>query len=115
MIYILHFNTPLHHARHYVGYTREGLLEERLKRHRSGRGSRLMYAIELAGIDYQVVLTHPGGRNFERRIKRAKNTPRLCPLCRQSKSTLKSFQAQRNGELHPSANTLHPTPDHHTR
>ena len=89
MIYIIHFETPLHHARHYVGYCREGALEERLLRHRSGQGSRLMYAVELAGIDFVVALTHPGDRHFERRIKRAKNTPRFCPLCRHSTSIVK--------------------------
>lgn len=89
MIYILHFETPLHHARHYVGYCREGALEQRLLRHRSGQGSRLMYAIEMAGIDYTVALTHPGDRHFERRIKRAKNTPRFCPLCRRSTTPVK--------------------------
>ena len=83
MIYIIHFETPLHHARHYVGYCAEGTLDQRLQRHRSGQGSRLMYAIALAGIDFVVALTHPGDRHFERRIKRAKNTPRFCPLCRQ--------------------------------
>lgn len=85
MIYILHFDVPYHHARHYVGYCADGTLEQRLERHRAGQGSRLMLAIELAGIGYTVALTHPGDRHFERNLKRAKNTPRFCPLC--SKST----------------------------
>jgi hypothetical protein len=82
MIYILHFDTPLHHARHYVGYCADGTLDERLARHRAGRGSRLMAAIEEAGIGYTIALTHAGDRRFERAIKRAKNTSRFCPLCR---------------------------------
>jgi len=49
MIYILHFDTPYHHARHYVGYCGDGTLEQRLERHRTGQGSRRMLAIELAG------------------------------------------------------------------
>ena len=81
MIYILHFDAPYHHARHYVGYCADGSLEQRLARHRSGQGSRLMLAIELAGIGFTVALTHPGDRHFERMLKRAKNTPRFCPLC----------------------------------
>ena len=81
MIYILHFDEPYHHARHYVGYCGENKLEERLARHRAGQGSRLVYAIELAGIDFTVALTHEGDRTFERRLKNAKNTPRFCPLC----------------------------------
>jgi transposase len=81
MIYILHFDSPYFHARHYVGYCTDGTLEERLARHRSGQGSRLMLAIELAGIGFTVALTHAGDRHFERRLKRAKNTARFCPLC----------------------------------
>jgi len=81
MIYILHFDTPYYHAKHYVGYCAEGTLEQRLERHRAGHGSRLMLAIELAGIGFTVALTHPGDRHFERSIKRAKNTSRFCPLC----------------------------------
>lgn len=53
MIYILHFDSPYFHARHYVGYCGDGTLEQRLQRHRSGQGSRLMSAIELAGIEFR--------------------------------------------------------------
>lgn len=81
MIYILHFDTSYHHAKHYVGYCADGTLEQRLARHRAGQGSRLMLAIELAGIGFTVALTHPGDRHFERKLKRAKNTSRFCPLC----------------------------------
>jgi CelD/BcsL family acetyltransferase involved in cellulose biosynthesis len=84
MIYILHFDAPYHHARHYVGYCADGTLDQRLQRHRAGQGSRLMLAIELAGIGFTVALTHPGDRHFERTLKRAKNTPRFCPLCSKS-------------------------------
>jgi len=82
MIYIIHFEEPYFHARHYVGYCGEGMLEQRLAQHRSGQGSHLMRAIEPAGIEYTVALTHPGDLHFERRLKKAKNTPRFCPLCR---------------------------------
>jgi hypothetical protein len=84
MIYIIHFETAYFHARHYVGYCADGTLDQRLARHRAGQGSRLMLAIEQAGIDFTVALTHPGDRQFERKLKRSKNTPRFCPLCHQS-------------------------------
>ena len=38
MIYLIHFDRPLHHARHYLGYCADGTLEVRLIRHRAGRG-----------------------------------------------------------------------------
>ena len=82
MIYILHFEKRYHHAQHYVGYCADDTLSQRLERHRSGRGSRLMYAVELAGIEFIVALTHPGNRAFERKLKRSKHTARFCPLCR---------------------------------
>lgn len=82
MIYIIHFDTPYYHARHYVGFCADGSLEQRLARHRAGSGSRLMLAIELAGIEWTVALTHAGDRRFERQLKRAHNTARFCPICR---------------------------------
>lgn len=36
MIYIIHFDSPYHHARHYVGFCAEGNLEQRLAQHRAG-------------------------------------------------------------------------------
>ena len=82
MIYIIHFDSPLHHARHYVGYCRDGSLEERLARHRAGSGSRLMLAVKLAAITWTVALTRPGDRRFERQLKRSHNTPRFYSICR---------------------------------
>ena len=81
MIYIIHFDEPYFHARHYVGYCAEGALEKRLVQHRQGRGSRLMLAIEIAGIEWTVALTAAGDRHLERSLKRAKNTARFCPIC----------------------------------
>lgn len=81
MIYILHFDEPYYHARHYVGFCEEGNLDQRLSQHRGGQGSPLMLAVESAGIRWSVALTAPGGRDFERTIKRAKKTSRYCPLC----------------------------------
>jgi hypothetical protein len=80
MIYILHFDTAYHHARHYVRYCADGTLDQRLARHRASQESRLMLAIEHAGIDFTVALTHPGDRKFERKLKRAKKSPSILSL-----------------------------------
>ena len=37
-IYLIHFDTPYRHARHYMGFTTN--LPQRIKRHKAGRGSR---------------------------------------------------------------------------
>lgn len=79
---MLHFDTPLQHARHYLGYARDGRLEERLEEHRAGRGARLMEVCRERDITWRLVRTWPGGRDVERKLKNRKNAPRLCPVCR---------------------------------
>lgn len=80
-VYLLHFDTPLHHARHYLGVTRRGL-GLRLVEHYAGRGSRLMAAVVAAGIEVRLARTWPAWRDGERELKRRKKNPALCPLCR---------------------------------
>lgn len=75
MVYLLHFNQPFSHARHYLGSADN--LEARLARHASGDGARLMEVIAEAGITWQLARTWEGGHELERH----KNAPRLCPLC----------------------------------
>lgn len=82
MIYIIHFDRPLSHARHYVGYCDDNRLPERLEEHRAGMGARILTECNRQGIGYQVVRTMKGDRRRERQIKRAKCTPRYCPICK---------------------------------
>lgn len=70
-IYLLHFERPYRHAKHYLGWTSE--LDERLIQHQSGRGARLVAVITNAGIGFSVSRTWRGTRHKERR---------LCPTCR---------------------------------
>ena len=79
MVYLLHFDTPLKHARHYLGFADN--VDERLERHRAGNGSRLMAVIAEAGITWQLVRTWTGDRKFERLLKSRRNAPKLCPIC----------------------------------
>ncbi len=81
-VYLIHFKKKLHHAGHYLGYSENGL-EKRLERHKAGNGSKLMSAIEKAGIGWEVVRVWENvDRNFERRLKNGKNSPKLCPICK---------------------------------
>lgn len=80
-VYLIHFQTPFKHARHYLGST-ENLLE-RLEAHQKGNGSRLMEVIGEAKIQWKVSRTWVGDRKLERDLKSRKNGPRLCPLCRE--------------------------------
>lgn len=79
--YLLHFERPYRHARHYLGYAND--IEARLAEHRAGRGARLIEVIVQAGIDFRVARTWDGDRTLERRLKRRHASPRLCPLCRE--------------------------------
>lgn len=80
-VYLIHFGRPYHHARHYLGWARD--VDKRFAQHVSGKGSPLVKAVVDAGIRVSVVKTWPGEtRNFERRLKKLKNTPRFCPICR---------------------------------
>lgn len=82
-VYLLHFDRPYHHARHYMGFTTD--LEARLALHAKPDNSshhRLMQVIYAAGIGFQLARVWPDGdRALERTLKRRKMAPRLCPLC----------------------------------
>lgn len=80
MVYLLHFDKPYRHARHYLGYAR--LFERRLAEHMAGRGARLMAAVSAAGIGVTLVRKWPDGdRTFERELHNLKRNALLCPVC----------------------------------
>ena len=79
VIYMLHFSQPYKHARHYVGWTDD--LLDRLDRHASGHGARLVAVITQAGIGFTLVRICEGTRRTERAIKNAGGAPRYCPAC----------------------------------
>lgn len=82
MLYLIHFERKLAHAQHYLGSVMDhNHLDKRLREHRTGRGAKLLDALNKRGIPYRVVRTMNGGRIKERRLKNRKNGPRLCPIC----------------------------------
>lgn len=79
VVYLIHFDRPYQHARHYVGWTEN--LTYRLAHHRAGSGSRLLAVVNEAGIGWDVTRVWPGAsRTFERQVK-AHSAGRWCPLC----------------------------------
>jgi predicted GIY-YIG superfamily endonuclease len=78
-VYLLHFNEPYHHARHYLGSASD--LDERLRQHEAGTGARLTQVIREHDIGFTLARTWDGGRNEERKLKRWHNSPKLCPIC----------------------------------
>jgi predicted GIY-YIG superfamily endonuclease len=79
IVYMLHFDRPYQHARHYVGWTAD--LLDRLDQHATGRGARLIAVIWQAGIGFTLVRICEGTRHTERAIKHAGGSVRYCPAC----------------------------------
>ncbi len=82
-IYLLHFSRPFHHAQHYLGWTAS--LPDRLDRHESGHGAKIISAALKTGITTTLVRLWVGTRFLERKLKNGHNSPRLCPVCKQAK------------------------------
>lgn len=86
VVYLLHFDRPLHHAKHYMGSAAD--LLARLGQHASGRGARLMGVITELGITWRLARvwefeTLKQARLAEARYKKTyKNARKLCPICR---------------------------------
>jgi len=81
-VYIIHFDEPFHHARHYVGWTESADVDSRMERHGKGNGSRLMRAVSGEGIQWRIVrVFYNADRHFERWIKEQKQTSTFCPVC----------------------------------
>jgi predicted GIY-YIG superfamily endonuclease len=78
-VYLLHFDRPYGHARHYLGWTAD--LPSRLAEHAAGRGARLLEVVSQAGIGWQLARTWTGGRARERQLKRQGGASRCCPCC----------------------------------
>lgn len=79
-IYLIHFERPYKHARHYLGWAKN--LDARLKHHRNGTGGRLMKVIKDEGIRWSVVKVWSGDRHEERRMKNRGGSARHCPVCK---------------------------------
>ncbi|GDY28768.1 hypothetical protein [Gandjariella thermophila] len=78
-VYLLHFDRPYEHARHYTGWTTD--LDSRLAEHATGRGARLLEVVSAAGIGWELARTWPGTRARERQLKRQGGASRHCPMC----------------------------------
>jgi hypothetical protein len=86
VVYLIHFAQPIGNAAsprgqagHYLGTAYD--LNRRLAQHRAGTGAAIMRAVSERGIPFFVARTWVGGSALERKLKRRKNSPRLCPAC----------------------------------
>jgi predicted GIY-YIG superfamily endonuclease len=84
-IYLLHFDEPLSHARHYLGSTED--LPQRLAAHANGQGARITEVLKengqhwtLAAI-FQPIDKTETIRELESKTKKQKASPTYCPIC----------------------------------
>lgn len=82
-IYLLHFDRPLAHAQHYLGWAKGDHVDKRLRTHVLGvRGAKIVKAAVAQGIGFSLAVTIENvDRNFERLIKRRGGCGRWCPHC----------------------------------
>ena len=88
MIYLLHYDRPLHHAQHYLGSCDD---PQRIQDHGNGTSrARLPQVFCQLGVQFVVARTWEGGRTDERKLKNRKNARVLCPICRTHKLTVRA-------------------------
>lgn len=84
-VYLLHFDRPFGHSRHYLGSTDN--LGRRIRQH--GRVREIpaegyvpfMARVAAEGIRFVVARLWKGDRREERRLKQQGSRARLCPIC----------------------------------
>lgn len=86
MLYLLHFDTPHHHAEHYLGSTNN--LRRRLTQHATGRGAKLTAALHNQNEHWKLAALYipkshetRSRKQLERRAKRRHNSRAYCPIC----------------------------------
>lgn len=84
MVYLLHFEKPFRHARHYTGFAETpATFARRIAHHRAGRGARLVARAADAGIDFEIArVWEDGDRTLERALKDRHGASRFCPVCK---------------------------------
>lgn len=81
VVYLIHLDRPLAHARHYIGFTQRNF-KKRYMDHLTGKGARMLEVCVQRGITFDVVRIWRGAdRSFERKLKNRHGAADLCPIC----------------------------------
>lgn len=92
-VYLLHFDKPVVHAQHYLGWAIDH--ENRVNAHLSGEGARLVEVAVARGVHVELVRAwHNVERSFERRLKKNGTLKRVCPVCVNSYRKRKRLEAR---------------------
>ena len=90
-VYLLHFDKPLCHAQHYIGWSKYHPEKKngRIHHHRTGNGSRLTKAIKNLNIGFTVAkIWGNADHKFEYDLKKKKCARLFCPICIKLKKKL---------------------------
>jgi hypothetical protein len=85
-LFLLHFATPYHHARHYLGYAvgtgRGAAYAKAIAAGRALGPHELVMAAQACGVELVVADVLVGeGRDTQRALRRSHNLARHCPIC----------------------------------
>ena len=81
IVYLLHFEKPYCHAKHYIGSTSN--LIHRMKEHDKGKSDvRLLNVIRENNIGFYLARVWRGDKIEERRLKNRGGASRHCPICK---------------------------------
>lgn len=79
-LYLLHFDTPYKHAKHYLGIAYSGI-ENRIEDHRNGRGANITKVLKANNITFTVAKTWlQVPRKSEMKMK-GRGLTEYCPIC----------------------------------
>jgi hypothetical protein len=88
MLYLIHSNKALHRTptiatQHYLGFSEEDKIWQRLKQHASNQSrAKIVRAFHNLGAELYLVRAWPGAtRDDERRVKNSGHQNLLCPIC----------------------------------
>jgi hypothetical protein len=94
-LYLLHFDRPFKHVKHYLGFARDlPTMHRRIDAHYSatagdGKNHRLMVALREAGISFTLARVWPEGTRVDERRKKQRGHARQCPLCRDERKAVR--------------------------
>lgn len=89
-VYLLHFDRPYKHARHYFGYADDHRLHERIDAHYNatmgdGKHHRLLQVVRAAGISFTLARVWPDADRAKEKSLSSRGATRACPICREEK------------------------------
>jgi hypothetical protein len=89
-VYLLHFDRPYKHARHYFGFAVDEQLHQRIDAHYNatpgdGKHHRLMQVVRAAGISFTLARVWPGADRAKEKSLSSRGATRECPICREER------------------------------